>query len=232
MRHTIALLGATALLGVGALTWGGSAQAQGEREEYFQNRVPAPINAFEVNVGGGYTQGFGLILPGTGIPSVAGAGIAASVDLGYRVNPRWSLGVQGEYQEFTSERNTAARGFVGNIGPTFHAAPLMRGDPFMRLATGYRGLWSVNPPGAPTTFVHGFEVAKAQFGYDMRVSRDVALAPMVGIDLNIFVWQDQNGVNTRLSSAQVGSFVWAGLQGRFDMGGTSTNMTTVAKNNE
>ncbi len=228
MRHTIALLGAAAL-GVGALSWGSSAQAQ-EREEYFQNRVPAPINAFELNVGTGYTQGFGLILPGTGIPSVAGAGIAADADFGYRVNPLWSIGVQGEYQEFTAERNTAARGFAGNIGATFHAAPLLRGDPYMRLATGYRGLWSVNPPGAPTTFIHGFELGKLQLGYDMRVSREVALSPQIGIDLNLFVWQDQNGVNTRLSSAQVGSFVFAGLQGRFDMGGSSTNTTTVAKN--
>lgn len=227
MRHTMALVGA-ALLGVGAVAWGASAHAQERRENYVQERVAAPTNAFELQVGTGYTQGFGMVAPGVGIPSIAGAGIAADVDLGYRVNPLWSFGVQGEYQEFTNERNAAARGAAGNVGATFHAAPTMRGDPWLRIATGYRGLWSVNPPGTPTTALHGFEIAKAQLGYDVRVSPRFAIAPTVGIDVDLFAWQQQAGITSRLTSSQIGSFVFVGLNGRFDVGGSTTNRTTVA----
>jgi hypothetical protein len=227
MRHTLALVGA-ALLGVGALGWGASAHAQERGENYMQNRVAAPKNAFEVQVGTGYTQGFGMVAPRIGIASLAGAGFAGDLGLDYRVNPYWSIGVQGEYQEYTNERNAAARGAAGNVGVTLHAEPTNRGDPWLRIGTGYRGLWSVNPPGAPTTLLHGFQLAKAQLGYDIRVSPGVAIAPTAGVDVTLFNWQQQSGVNTRLSSSQIGSFVFAGLNGRFDMGGTTTNKTTVA----
>lgn len=213
-----------ALIGVVAFAWTGTAAAQ--ERAYTQGTIPAPADAFELKVGAAYTQGFGMIAPGLSIPNVAGAGIGADVDLDYRMTPHSSIGVQGEYQEFTNELNTAARGLAANIGVTVHGAPFLRGDPWLRLGTGYRLLWSVNPPGVPTTLVHGFELGKATLGYDIRVSPEVALAPLVGIDLNLFVWQDQNGVSTALSSAQVGSFVFAGLQGRFDMGGTRAYATT------
>jgi len=227
MRHTMALVGA-ALVGVGALACGSSAHAQERRETYTQNRMAAPTKAFELQVGTGYTQGFGMAAPGVGIPSLAGAGLAADVDLGYRVNPLWSIGVQGEYEEFTNERNAAARGAAANVGVTFHGAPLRRGDPWLRVATGYRGLWDVNPPGIPTTVLHGFELAKAQVGYDVRVSPGFAIAPTAGIDVNLFAWQQQAGFTNRMTASQIGSFVFAGLNGRFDLGGSTTNRTTVA----
>ncbi len=130
MRHMPLFFGA-ALLGAGALAGGSTAQAQ--EEPFLRQSVPAPINAFELRVGGGYTQGFGLITPGVGIPSVAGAGVNGNLGLGWRVNPFWSVGVLGEYQQFNGENNEVARGFLGNLGVTLHAAPLTRGDPWVRL---------------------------------------------------------------------------------------------------
>jgi hypothetical protein len=189
---------------------------------YVQQAVAAPANALELKLGTGYTEGFGRIAPSQSIPDVAGGGLGVDVDVDYRVDPRWSLGIQGEYQEFTNEVDMAARGLASNVGFTYHALPQLRGDPWLRLGTGYRLLWQVNPPGAPTRVVHGLELAKATVGYDVRVTEDVALAPAVGADLNLFLWQDQNGLNTALSSAQVGMFVFAGLQGRFDVGGRSS----------
>ena len=41
---------------------------------------------------------------------------------------------------------------------------------------------------------------------------------MMGVDLNLFIWDRVDGVTTALSSAQVGTFVFAGIQGRFDAG--------------
>ena len=253
MRHTIALFGA-GLVGVG--TWCSTAHAQGgattttttttstyppqsafynppaaqpaREERFIYQQVPAPVNAFELKLNSGYTQGFGVARPGLGLPSVAGAGVNGTLDLDYRMNPWWSVGIQGEYQEFTSEQNTAARGLVGNIGVTAHLTPLLRGDPYLRFGVGYRHLWSVNPPGAETTSFFGLELGKLTLGYDIRLSQGVAIAPQIGADLTLFLWENSAGNTNALSAATVGTFIYAGLQVRFDMGGSSTNSTTVA----
>jgi hypothetical protein len=204
----------------------------GQEQPYLGRVLPAPTNAFELKVGTQYTQGFGMIAPGQSIPNTAGAGIGVSADVDYRSTPYVSVGLQGEYQEFNAERDTSARGLTGNLGVTYHAMPYSHGDPFVRLGTGYRLLWQVNPPGAPTTLLHGFQLAKLQVGYDIRVSKEVAIAPQVGADLNLFVWSDQNGVNNQLSTAQVGTFIFAGLQGRFDAGSYTRGGTTIIANSQ
>jgi hypothetical protein len=230
MRHTIAI--ATAgLMGGCLLAWSSVGRAQ--EISYVNQPIAAPSNAFELKVGTGYTQGFGNLTPGQRIADVATAGIGVNLDADYRMNPRWSVGLQGEYQEFQNNRanNFAARGLAANVGVTYHGAPFVHGDPWLRLGAGYRGLWSVSAAGGPpSTLVHGFEIAKATLGYDIRVSQSVAIAPLVGADVNAFVAQNQGGVNSMLpvSSAQVGTFVFAGVQGRFDMGGTTTATPTVA----
>jgi hypothetical protein len=251
MRETIAVFGA-ALVGASAVTWGGVARAQQAApfytlqndasapglthpdvgygmEDYYRRGLPAPTQAFELKLATGYTQGFGMIAPSVGIPSVAGAGIGVNLDLDYRMSPHTSFGVAGQFQEFTSENNTAARGAMANIGFTFHGAPLQRADPWLRLGVGYRSLWSVNPvSGGPTVMVHGFELAALNLGYDLRLSEGVAIAPMIGADLNLFLWADAAGVNRALSTAQVGTFVFAGLQGRFDAGPSTASSATAS----
>jgi hypothetical protein len=184
-------------------------------------------------VGTGYTQGFGMITPNVGIPSVAGAGIGVNGDIAYRINPHASIGVAGQYQEFTSENNSASRGFAGNLGITYHGTPLLRGDPWVRFGAGYRMLWSVNPVGplgvsGPTVLVHGFELAALNIGYDVRLSEGVAIAPMIGADLTMFLWQDTSAFgNHALSSAELGTFVFAGIQGRFNAGPTTASSRTA-----
>jgi hypothetical protein len=222
MRHIIALLG-TAAVGLGALTWGTAARAQ--EAPYLERTLPAPRRAFELKLGTGYTQGFGHVAPGRSILDVAGAGIGFSVDLDYRVNPTASIGVETQYQEFTTENNAASRGLAANVGVTMHASPERRGDPWLRLGTGYRFLWDVNPFFTDTTIMyHGFDFLTAKVGYDFRPAPDAAIAPVIGADLQSFIWA--NGV--ALSTAQIGTFIYAGVQGRFDAGGTSA--TTVARN--
>jgi hypothetical protein len=202
--------------------------AEGQETTRWERPLPAPTDAFELKVGAGYTQGFGTILPGVGIPHVAGAGVGVAVDADVRVNPHWSAGLQAEYQEFASELNTAARGLVGNLGATYHASPYTTADPWLRIGAGYRMLWSVDPPGLPTTMIHGFEIAKLTVGYDLRLSGGVAIAPVIGGDVNVFVWETANGASASLGPAQWGSFVFAGLQGRFDAGPQVTRVPVVA----
>jgi outer membrane protein OmpA-like peptidoglycan-associated protein len=218
MRHVFAILTGAALATVCS-----SAYAQERTESYLAQHLRAPSDALELRVGTGYTQGFGTVAPGRTLDDVAGAGIGVSVDVDYRLSRPWSIGVEGQYQEFTNEQNSSARGLAANLGVTYHFAPVLRGDPWLRVGTGYRLLWENDPTGAPaglTVLRHGFELLTAKVGYDVRVSEDVALAPVIGADLNLFVWEDpSNGSNQALATAEVGTFVYAGLQGRFDLGG-------------
>ncbi len=105
--------------------------------------------------------------------------------------------------------------------------PGLVGDPWLRLGTGYRMVWDVNPVGAPNTtnMFNGFDLVTGKVGYDFRVSPNVAFAPVVGADLQTFVWRDA----TPLSRAQVGTFIYAGLQARFDTSSSSSD-TSVARN--
>jgi hypothetical protein len=249
MRETIAVFGAT-LLGASALTWGGVAHAQqiapffsaqGDEaapgathpdvgygmEQPYRGSLAAPTRAFELKLAGLYTQGFGNAVPGVGMPSVAGAGVGGNLDLDYRMTPHASIGVQGQYAEFTAENNAASRGVMGNIGVTFHGAPYTRADPWLRFGAGYRLLWSVHPIGpagieGPSVLLHGFELGNLLLGYDFRLSEGVAISPMAGVDLNLFIWDRIDSVTTTLAKAQVNTFVFAGIQGRFDAGSSTS----------
>jgi hypothetical protein len=90
----------------------------------------------------------------------------------------------------------------------------------------------VNPVGpggttGPTTLVHGFELGDLKVGLDLRLNEGIAVSPMIGADVNLFLWEDSNGVNRALSKGAVATFVFAGIQGRFDAGSTSTGYTTT-----
>jgi hypothetical protein len=229
MRYTNALLGTT-LIGLGVVTWGSKVRAQ-EEEAYFQHTLPAPSNAFELQLSTGYTQGLGNIAPNRPIIDVAGAGIGFTADVGYRASPHTSVGLEGQYQAFTAENSSSAQGLDLNIGVTLHAMPESRGDPWLRLATGYRMLWQANPTGPlgfatsnTTDMFHGFDIVNARIGYDIRASSGVAFAPIIGANLQTFVWEN----STALTKAQVGTFLYAGLQGRFDAGGTSATSVALA----
>jgi len=204
MRHIIAIFGAALVTAMSI-----SASAQERNESYLAQHVRAPSDALELKIGTGYTQGFGNVAPGRSLSNVSGAGLGVGVDVDYRLSRPWSIGVEGQYQELTAEQNSSARGLVANLGVTYHFEPVLRGDPWMRLGTGYRMLWENDPTGsaAGTTLLrHGFELLALKVGYDVRVSEDVAIAPVVGADLDVFVWQDTSpGGTSPMATAQVGA---------------------------
>jgi hypothetical protein len=179
-------------------------------------RVPRepPERAFELKFGSGYTQGLGNVEPGKTITSVSGAGIGASVDFDYRATPTVSGGLEVQYQEFVNQNNSGSRGLALNVGVTYHGSPHKNADPWIRLGTGYRMLWDVHPDSAPNTtnLYHGFDIATLKVGYDLRAGGDVAVSPVIGADLQTFDWRDGDLLN----STSVGTFIYAGIQGRFD----------------
>jgi hypothetical protein len=208
--------GSIAALALAASTAG----AQETPRPFVAERVSAPRNAVELDVSTGYTQGAGMIQSGLSVPDVVRAGIAVGVGAGYRIDPYWKVGIDGEFQEFTAEQGTGARGLRTQVNAAYHFMPYTRLDPFVQLGTGYRFLWQTNAGTAPTAMLHGLDLARAAVGFDLRVSPDVAFGPVLGADINIFPWQhNSDGTNITLSSPMLNTFVFAGLQGRFDIGG-------------
>jgi hypothetical protein len=218
------------------LACAGPALAQ-QTEEGVLGSVEAPRKAFELGLSTGYTQGFGAInaAPGGLVGDIARGGLGVGLDLGYRIDPRLSFGVTGQYQELQGAAaqppGFRARGAMVGVQAAFHALPYQRVDPWVSLGTGYRMLWSVPPGPAPNLLSHGFELAKLGIGLDVRISRDVALGPMIGGGLDMFFWQSpQGGVgNVAIADKRVSSFVFGGIGGRFDLGGTRERAPVEAR---
>ena len=185
-----------------------------------QGQLRAPRDAFELSLGTGYTQGFGNLKSGTGMPSVATPGVAVGLGLGYRVDPRWAVMWAGEYAELTAERTNTARAFTGGIAAQYHMNPMQRVDPWFELGVGYRVLVEDSDVG-PNLVTHGLQLARLRLGIDFRTSDNVAIGPMIGADATMFLFQDIPSVATNIPNPTASTFVFAGLQARFDVGGGS-----------
>jgi len=221
------IIGAT--VGMAACLVCANAWAQGaEQPSYWVSETRAPREAFELTVGTAYTQGFGMISGETSVPDIAKPGIGFDLGLGYRISPRFSVGVEGQYQEFsggnTLTDRDSARGLSLGINGAIHFMPYQPLDPWVKVATGYRFLWEQHDF-APNVMHHGFRLIGANVGLDWRVSPDVALGPQVGADLDMYLWQDVQGIgSSAIGEVRASTYIYAGLQGRFDMGGTRERM--------
>jgi hypothetical protein len=187
--------------------------------------LPAPRRAFEVSVDLGWTQGFGSLRDGRAVGDVAGAGAALGLGLGYRAIPYVSVAATAMALGFdassTLPQGTMVRGLAAGLEATFHVSPHRRVDPWVSLGGGYRALWEVPEGTAPTTLTHGLSLGRLAIGLDVRPSESFAVAPMIGADLDMFMWRKSSGAEAgRLEGGGVSAFLFAGLRGRFDIGGT------------
>lgn len=204
------------------------AGAQQSEKTYMEQGLPAPSQAFEATVGTGYTQGFGMLRSGVGMPQVAHEGIAVDASAGYRIDPHFGVSFGGEYQELSAQNASATRGVTGTFAMQYHIVPQTRLDPWLELGSGYRALWQVpSISNAPTVLTHGWQIVRVRAGFDVRLSPDIALSPVIGADATTFLWQDVGGNNTAVGSPAVSTFVFAGVQGRLDLGGNKVGTTTV-----
>jgi hypothetical protein len=224
-KHGFAIAsGALALTCAGTALAQQTATQQMEAPTYVTTPFRAPRNAFEINVNTGYTQGFGDIMPGQKIGDVADAGLGIGLDLGYRATPGFSISASAQYQEFDPDNSlkaTATRGLTAGLNATWHFAPFQRVDPTFALGTGYRLLWEVPEGPNNNLLTHGFQLVKGQLGLDVRLNDSIAIGPMVGADLTLFLWQNPEGPagNREIDDPRISTFVYAGVQGRFDIGG-------------
>ena len=208
------------------------ALAQTTEGGYLETPVRAPKKAFELGVNTGYTQGFGVLSGGRPVGRIAGPGFGAGIDLGYRATPGFSIGVAGQFQGYSASsdlpRGTMVRGGSADLQATFHAAPYSHIDPWVTVGGGYRALWQVPTGSTPTIMTHGFELGKLQLGVDLRASESVAISPTIGAGVDMFVWENvAGGEAARLRGRGASGFLFAGIQGRFDIGGARANKPRV-----
>jgi hypothetical protein len=79
----------------------------------------------------------------------------------------------------------------------------------------------LNADQGKNTSLQGLDLARVQLGVDYRVTRDVAISPVIGGSLGLFVSQDSPMTNgyTEIADKKVNFTGFAGLAGRFDLGG-------------
>jgi hypothetical protein len=226
-----------AALGATLLGSSGVASAQEKEQVTVENthaRDPAD-RSLELTVGTGYAQGFGNV--GTGRPSLGdrgGAGGAVQVGVGYRLIPQLTLGLYGAGSMFdrSDQVDGSTNLYTANAGvqADWHVLPSAHDlDPWLSLGTGWRGYWE--HANAGTLSMHGLELARLQVGVDYRLDREIAVSPVIGADLSTFLTEAApNASFSNIPSPNVNTFVFGGIQGRFDIpvGERTSSSITVA----
>jgi hypothetical protein len=191
----------------------------------FDHHVAPVSNALELGVGVGYLQGGGKLGGDLGsLEDVTGAGASVEVDVGWRIIPQLSVGAYGTFSQFQRgddlASNTDVLGASAGLQAAWHFRPDRSVDPWVSLGTGWKALW-LDPSNGKTTALQGIELARLQVGADYRLSKDIAIAPVIGGSLTMFVSQDSAMTTDydEINDKKVNLSGYAGIAGRFDLGG-------------
>ena len=182
-------------------------------------------NAFEIGIGAGYSQGVGDV--GKNVPSLTdsgGAGTSLELDLGWRIDPHFLVGIYGTGAWF-STGDAPGNAFnnwsaTAGVQGAYHFLPGENLDPWISLGTGWRGYWVNRPEGRDSR--HGLDLARLQVGLDVPVTNGVAVSPFVGASATLFLTQQlaQETSFTDIQDRKVNVFLNAGVLGRFDLLGS------------
>ena len=192
----------------------------------FDHEVPAVKSAFEIGVATGYTQSGGKLGGNMlSLEDVSGPGAAVEVDVGYRIIPELAVGAYGTFAKYQNgdsiDGSTDVLGATAGIQAAWHFRPDRSVDPWVSLGTGWKGVW-LNPTNGKVTSLQGLELARLQIGADYRITKDIAISPVIGGSLSLFVSQDSAMTTdlTEIQDKKVNFPGVAGLAGRFDLGGS------------
>jgi hypothetical protein len=202
-QRTLALVGFACALAC-AVGSRASAQDFGTGPSYLWERVDAPRRALELGATAGYAQSLGMTSGHT-----AGPGLGASLGVGYRVTPNLSLTWTGRYAVLPDDGRAISNG--ASIG--LHVDPFARVDPVVSVGLGHRVAW-----GRDDVTRHGLELAKVRATMDVRATNELAVGPMIGVDLSLLSFGGTSGAMER-TFGDVSAFVYAGAEVRWDLGG-------------
>ena len=191
----------------------------------FDHAVAPVQSALEIAVGTGYTQGGGKLGGALGnLEDISGPGAAVELDLGYRIIPQLTVGAYGTFAKYQHgdaiDSSTDVLGATAGLQAAWHFRPETSVDPWISLGTGWKGLW-LNPSDGKVTALQGLELARLQVGADYRLTRDIAIAPVIGGSVSMFVSQDSpmTADYSEIQDKKVNITGFAGVSGRFDLGG-------------
>ena len=192
--------------------------------EVFDHPVAAPANAIEIGVATGYTRGIGPIGRGMQrLDEISKAGGAVELDAMYRIDPRFALGVYFSIAKYATSQQvdtqTDVFGATAGVEAAAHLRPERSVDPWVSVAAGWRSL-ALSSRATPDGSLQGLELARLQLGVDYRVNEDVAIAPVVGGSMNMFVTDETPGELMEISDKKLNFVGFFGVAGRFDVGGT------------
>jgi hypothetical protein len=230
-----ALTAAAATLGWAAT---GSAQQPTAAERAptrgFDRFLEAPKNALEIGVGIGYDQPFGNVRSGVHFSDMAAAGAQLELDLSYRFSPELAVGVFGTGAKYGSRAGMPPgndiSGATLGAQAAWHFRSLRGLDPWVTLGGGWRGYWEHVGTGLGTNSFSGLEIARARLGVDVRLNEQVAIAPVIGADLSMFLSESAAGtLGYKAIPGNFNTFVFAGVAGRFNFGPTTPTATMMGR---
>ena len=185
--------------------------------------LPAVGTAVEAVVGGGYMQGAGGAGDIGSVEDVTGAGGGLELQVGARVLPWLAVGVYGTLARFSRgdelAEGTRVRAATAGVQAVWHTRPSRSLDPWISLGAGWRGLW-LTPSGESASSLQGVELARVQLGIDYRFTRWLAIAPVIGASVTMFLAQNTAATEDLMSldDNRVNFYGFTGVVGRFDVG--------------
>jgi hypothetical protein len=195
----------------------------------------APAQAFELTLGSGYNQGFGDIGgEGFDLGDYARGGPGLRLGLGYRIDPRWMVGGYMEGAIYKRRQNAEGdtRAWGGGMGiqGAYFVAPYSKINPWLGLGTGVRA-YVLHRPNADTSAAYGWDILRASVGLEYRMTSTTSMGPMFGATITTFGARGDVSEPEQIGDRKASTFIFAGMQGRFDIGGklVTPSKTEVAR---
>jgi hypothetical protein len=200
------------------------AEADVPRDDDSQYRT-APVGALELTIGNGFSQGFGRAAHDeVHIGDLSSGGFSSQLGLGYRVNPHLMVGWYVEGARYFSGSavpdGTVNYSAATGVQATWHFLPFSRIDPWVSAGTGARGYW-VDAPKSQGSGMYGVDVLRLRVGADYKLGPSTSIGPMLGASFATLLAVDDSSTSEprEIDSPGLSTFVFAGVQGRFEIGG-------------
>jgi hypothetical protein len=235
MNTKMTAVAALALGGVLVATTAGAQEKDQAQYSETSSRLDAADRSVELTIGMGYEQGLGNIASRQPtLTDLGQAGGAVEASVGYRIIPRLTLGVYGSGGMFgrgdSVDSSTNLYTATAGVKADWHFLPARNDfDPWLSLGSGWRGYWLNDGQG--TTSAQGWEIAKLELGFDYRIDRAVAVGPVIGADVSTFFTQSTPASDgfRNITNPQASTFLFAGVQGRFDIPTVSGGSRVAAR---
>ncbi|MGC4087193.1 MAG: outer membrane beta-barrel protein [Polyangiaceae bacterium] len=151
--------------------------------------------------------------------------------LGYRISPRFMIGVYGEAAGYErgdlQASGSDVAGAAAGVQAQWHFAPFEKVDPWLSAGFGWRGLWETQGDSVRHS-LQGVDSLRLQAGVDYRLTSKISISPVLGVSVAQFLAEKQPGASdfNEIHGQRSNVFLFAGAMGRFDVGGLSHRAPT------